>query len=87
VLEAMAFALPILSTNVHGIPEMARPDREALLVPPGDTAALAEGLHRLLAAPEPGRSLAASALARVGEFDLARVLPRHLALARELAPI
>ena len=35
VLEAMAFALPIASTEVHGIPEMARPDREALLVPAG----------------------------------------------------
>ncbi len=86
VLEAMAFELPILSTGVHGIPEMARPDREALLVSPGDTAALADGLQRLLGSPETGSSLAAAALARVGEFDLSRVLPRHLALARELAP-
>jgi glycosyltransferase involved in cell wall biosynthesis len=86
VLEAMAFALPILSTGVHGIPEMARPDREALLVAPGDTAALAAGLERLLSAPQPGRTLGQAALARVEEFDLRRVLPRHLALARELVP-
>ncbi|MDB6116010.1 MAG: tuaC 2 [Lacunisphaera sp.] len=85
VLEAMAFGLPIASTNVHGIPEIARPDREALLVPPGDHAALAAALQRLLTSPELGAALAQSARARVAaEFDSRRVLPRHAALAREL---
>jgi glycosyltransferase involved in cell wall biosynthesis len=86
VLEAMAFALPIVSTGVHGVPEMVRSDREALLVPPGDTAALAGAMARLLAAPAEGRRLAAAARARVAaEFDARVLLPRHTMLARTVA--
>ena len=82
----MAFAVPIVSTRVHGIPEMVRADRDAVLVPPGDSAALAEGMQRLLASPETGRALAQQARARVAtEFDSQVVLPRHLALMRSLA--
>jgi glycosyltransferase involved in cell wall biosynthesis len=85
VLEAMAFGVPIVSTGVHGIPEMARAGQEALLVPPGDTVALATALQRLLASPATGRELAESARQRVAAvFDSRVVLPRHLALAREL---
>ncbi len=85
VLEAMAFALPIVSTGVHGIPEMARPDREALLVPAGDSAALAGALQRILGSPETAANLAAAARTRVVEFDSRTLLPRHVALARSLA--
>ena len=86
VLEAMAFELPIVSTGVHGIPEIVRSEREALLVPPGDSAALASALQRLLASPEIGRALAHQARTRVAaEFDSRIILPRHTALARSLA--
>lgn len=87
VLEAMAFGLPILSTSVHGIPEMVRNNREALLVAPGDSAALAFGLQKLLAAPESGSAMGRLAQQRVCEFDLRVVIPRHLALARSLVPV
>ena len=84
VLEAMAFALPILGSAVHGIPEIARDGREALLVPPGDSAALAAGLARLLAAPETGTALGQAARVRVAEFDSRTLLVRHADLARTL---
>lgn len=87
VLEAMAFALPIASTGVHGIPEMARPDREALLVPAGNSAALAGVLQRLLGSPEIATELAAAARRRVDEFDSQALLPHHVALARTLAKL
>jgi glycosyltransferase involved in cell wall biosynthesis len=86
VLEAMAFALPIVSSNVHGIPEMTRPDHEALLVPPGDSSALADGMARMLADENFAESLASSGRARVAaNYDAARRLPHHAALAARVA--
>ena len=86
ILEAMAFELPILATNVHGVPEMARPGQEADLVPPGDSFALARGLARLLLDPARGTTLARAARQRVtAEYDTAHLLPRHAALAGAVA--
>jgi glycosyltransferase involved in cell wall biosynthesis len=52
VLEAAAFGLPVVSTNVGGIPHLLRHEEEALLVPEGDAGALADSVRRLL--DEPG---------------------------------
>jgi len=52
VLEAAAFGLPVVSTNVGGIPYLLRQGEEALLVPEGDAEALAASVRRLL--DEPG---------------------------------
>ena len=40
ILEAMSFGLPIISTNVGGIPEVVVPDKNGLLIEPGDHAAI-----------------------------------------------
>jgi glycosyltransferase involved in cell wall biosynthesis len=86
VLEAMAMQAPIVASAVHGIPELVRPDLEALLVPAGDTAAWCEALAKLLASPEIGRDLALRARARVvAEFEAGAMLPRHLALIARVA--
>jgi glycosyltransferase involved in cell wall biosynthesis len=82
----MVFGTPILSSNVQGVPELVRPELEATLIPPGDTIALCEGMARLLRSPEIGRSLATRARARViAEFEAGSLLPRHAALAAEVA--
>jgi glycosyltransferase involved in cell wall biosynthesis len=52
VLEAAAFGLPVVSTNVGGIPHLLRNGEEALLLPEGDAEALASSVRRLL--DEPG---------------------------------
>jgi glycosyltransferase involved in cell wall biosynthesis len=83
LLEAMAFSVPILSTEVHGIPEIVRPEMEAVLVAPGDSAALNRGLIRLLREPAIGHRHAVQARARVeSNFAAAILLPRHLAFAQ-----
>jgi glycosyltransferase involved in cell wall biosynthesis len=48
VLEAIAAGLPIVATDVGGVPEIFGP-RAGELVPPGDPAALAAAIDRMLA--------------------------------------
>lgn len=48
LLEAAATGLPIVAAAVGGTPEMLESERSALLVPPADPSALAEGVIRLL---------------------------------------
>jgi glycosyltransferase involved in cell wall biosynthesis len=47
VLEAMATGLPVIATDVGSVREMVEPDSSALIVPPGDDAALAASLKTL----------------------------------------
>jgi glycosyltransferase involved in cell wall biosynthesis len=88
ILEAMAFSLPIVSSAVHGVPEIVRHDEEAVLVPPGDTWALAEALEQVLAQPAWAAQLGQRARRRLEQtFTTERVQPVHLALARETAAV
>lgn len=86
IFEAMACRVPIIASDVHGIPELVRPDLEASLVPAGDTAAWCDALARRLAAPGVGAELAARARARVeSTYRASAILPRHRALLAEVA--
>jgi glycosyltransferase involved in cell wall biosynthesis len=88
ILEAMAAGLPVVASEVGGIPEIVVDGETGLLVPPGDADALAGALRRLLDDPELRRRLGAAGRARVEEhFDVARSRRAHLALyERLLAP-
>jgi colanic acid/amylovoran biosynthesis glycosyltransferase len=51
LLEAQAVGVPIVASDVQGIPHAVDPGRSAFLVPPGDAEALAEALRRLAQDP------------------------------------
>ena len=51
IIEAMASGLPVVASNVGGIPELVEDGRTGHLVPPGDPKALAAALTRLLDDP------------------------------------
>lgn len=52
VIEAMASGLPIVTTNVGGIPEIIEDERDGCLVNCGDVTALAERISMLVANPD-----------------------------------
>ena len=86
LLEAALFGLPIVTTNVNGIPEIVTAD-EAWLVPPGDPHQLAGAIRGALAAHRAGdtRRAARARESVAARFDEAVSLPQHLALANEAA--
>lgn len=51
ILEGMLLAKPVVATAAGGVPELIEPERTGYLVPPGDVAALASCLRRVLSQP------------------------------------
>jgi glycosyltransferase involved in cell wall biosynthesis len=52
ILEAMASSQSVVSTRLAGIPELVADGQTGILVPPGDSTALAHALEQLLRDPE-----------------------------------
>jgi glycosyltransferase involved in cell wall biosynthesis len=71
LMEAMASGLPVIATQVLGVPELVRDGESGLLVPPGRPEALAAALRRLARDPELRRRFGAAGRATVAEhFDV-----------------
>lgn len=71
LLEAMAMRLPVVSTDLTGVPEIVDDGLTGLLVPQNDAPALAAALARLLANPDLRARMGQAARAKVArEFDL-----------------
>jgi len=65
LLEAMAFGVPVVATEVGGIPEIATHGETALLVPARNPGAMAAAIDLLLSSPGTGISLAQHARRKV----------------------
>lgn len=84
ILEAMAFELKIVSTNVFGIAEMIDDGVEGYLVEAGNPKALAKAIYKCLSEPKVAARLASNAYVKVNrKFDLPAQLNRHLLLSKE----
>jgi phosphatidylinositol alpha-mannosyltransferase len=90
LLEAMAASTPIVASDLPGYRNVARHGQEALLVAPGDAAALAQAIRQVLEHPETARTLVAAGEARAAEYSMDRLAERYLELYEEacrLAPV
>jgi glycosyltransferase involved in cell wall biosynthesis len=65
LVEAMASGLPVVSTNISGIPELIEHGVDGLLTPQKDARALADAVARLLDAPALRRELGGAARNKV----------------------
>jgi glycosyltransferase involved in cell wall biosynthesis len=86
LLEAMAYGLPVASTDVDGIPEAVVDDVTGVLVPPEDPLALGTALEHLLSDPARRRRMGEAGRKRVtAEFSLEQMVARITEVYRGLA--
>jgi glycosyltransferase involved in cell wall biosynthesis len=78
LLEAMASGVPIVSTNVGGIPDLVEDGRTALLVHPRDPGMMAAAALRLLADAEAAARLAHAGIQCAARYTWPQVAPRLL---------
>lgn len=79
ILEAMACALPVIASNVGGIPEQVIDGTTGLLVPPQNPIAITQAIVRLLATPKLLEEMGASSLRMVLEkFTLEKQVNQYL---------
>lgn len=84
ILEAFAGGLPVVSTNIHGISEIAVNEENALLLDPADPGKLVEGIRRLREDCAFRRRIAESAQKWVERFDIKNTIPKYEAVYQEL---
>lgn len=82
LLEAMASGVPVVSTDVGGVPFIVTHERTALLVKAGSPEAMAAAAARVLDEPGLATALRAAGLAEVARYTWPQVAPRLAAVYR-----
>jgi colanic acid/amylovoran biosynthesis glycosyltransferase len=71
LMEALACELPVVATEISGIPELVQPDKTGYLVPPADVSALAKAISAVHNDPKRVAKMARAGRALVlKEFEL-----------------
>ena len=87
LMEAMGSGVPVIASNLSGIPELVNDQQTGLLVPPRDARSLADALERYIQDPALRRRFGNAGRAKViEEFDLhknAAILAQHFLKDRQ----
>jgi phosphatidylinositol alpha-mannosyltransferase len=78
LIEAMAASTAVVASDLPGYANVARAGRDAILVPPGDVAALAGALRQVLGDPELSARLVTSGEQRAAEFSMDRLAETYV---------
>jgi glycosyltransferase involved in cell wall biosynthesis len=85
VREAMSRGKAVIASDVGGNPDMIQHDQTGLLVPPGDVAALAAAMQRLIDDPALRERLGCAGERSAKQYVAGAVLPRFEAMYQQLA--
>lgn len=80
LMEAIASGAAQIGTRIGGIPELIEEGRTGALVPPGDPAALAQAMRRLILDPALVQAYSAGNIARRADFDENRSIDKLVSL-------
>lgn len=84
LLDAMQFRLPIVASDVDGIPDIIEHERTGVLVTPGDGEALAEAIERLYRDEEMRRFVSENAYTESLKFHPGEIAIRYIRVYREI---
>lgn len=76
ILEALASGVPVVSTNVGGVPYLVQNERTALLVPPRDPRAIADAVLRLVDDPALYQHLRMTGMEEVKRYTWTSIGPQ-----------
>jgi len=85
LVEAMAAGVPIVATNVGGIPTVVEDGVSAKLVPSGDAVSLAREIRALVKSEAQLHDMAIAARTRSKQFDIKIVLDKLVGTYQNLA--
>ena len=85
VMEALSMGLPVVSTDVGGVPDTLEEGVQGLLVPPGDPGQLAAAIQRLIGDPALRTRMSEAARVTGLKFDIRTAVTEQEAAYAELA--
>ena len=79
IMEAMAAGLPVVATNVGGIPDLISDGKSGLIVPPKNAGAIAKAILALIDRPDRCQAMAQEAQKRIATgFDIEAMIAKTI---------